>query len=415
MKKALKVSLSCVLLTLLISCGGGGSVKDDDGSGKGQSNRGQATGYAMIFDGDTALARDRATDDAKSKLVETILGSSISGKSVMENYVLVSNIVESKSYGLVKNIKTIKQWQEGEEYFVTIEGTVEEAAVADAIQDALERYGKPKFMVLVDETISIEGGKEKNTPGMTVTELTIMNIMGNSGFDFVDAEMTQELMKKEKAKMTKAVSGKISDDVQDLLLDSAGAEVIIFGSVTVTDQTDAIKDISKNMKSKQANINLKAVDVYTGKVIATAVENAPAIHIDEKTAAKDAIQKCLSKSKILGKKDDDDKYQPGDFMKTIINQFVKAANAREINVLITGLDAAQLKDFRDQLTNRVRGVSKVLEKGRDGKAARLEVYFAGKTTDFEEELRAKADKMGYDIDVVQSRPNKLIMTVKKNK
>lgn len=407
MKKVLKVSLSCILLAVLVSCGGGKAVKDSKTS---DPNRGRETGYATIFDNDTALARDRATDDAKSKLVRKILGESIKGQSIMENYELVSNIVEAKSFGLVKRVEVIKQGKSGEtEYFVTIEGTVEPAVVEDAIDDALERYGRPKFMVLVNE--SIEG--RKNAPGMTVTELTIMNIMGNSGFDFVDAAMTQELMKKERSKMQKAVSGKVSDDVQDLLLDDAGAEVIIFGSVVVTDQSSAMKQYSNNMKSKQANINLKAVDVYTGSIIATAVGNAASVHIDGNTAAKDAIQKCLGQSKLLGKNDDNDKFQAGAFMKTIIKKFVKAANSREIKIVIAGLSAAELKDFRDQVSNRIRGVQKVIERGRDGRAAKLEVRFAGKTNDFEEELSAKASAMGYEINITSSRPNKLIMTAKK--
>jgi hypothetical protein len=102
-------------------------------------------------------------------------------------------------------------------------------------------------------------------------------------------------------------------------------------------------------------------------------------------------------------------------MDTIIKKFVKAANAREIKVLIAGLAPAELKDFKDQISNRVRGVKQVIEKGRDGKAARLEVVFAGKTNDFEDELNAKASNMGYSISITSSRPNKLIMTAKKNK
>ena len=93
-----------------------------------------------------------------------------------------------------------------------------------------------------------------------------------------------------------------------------------------------------------------------------------------------------------------------------LNNFVQAANEREINVLIAGLSAYELRTFRDQVSNRVRGVSRVTEKGRDGKAARLEVIFAGKTGDFEQELTAKASNMGFEIDVKSSRPNKLIMT-----
>jgi len=412
MKKVFKVSLSCILLAVMVSCGGGKSVKDDKASGKGNPNRGQETGYATIFDNDTALARDRATDDAKRKLVIQILGESIRGQSIMENYELVSNIVEAKSYGLVKQIKVIKQGKSGDtEYFVTIEGTVEPGVVEDAIEDALERYGRPKFMVLVKETFN---GKD-NIPGFTETEMLVQEIMGNSGFQFVDAAMTQELMKKEKTKMQKAVSGSVSEDVQDLLLDDAGAEVIIVGTAETKAQGAAtLKSMgATEMKSRSAIIRIKAIDVYTGDILASTSKQAPGLHIEDETASKKAIEAALKQ--ILGKTDDEGKFAIGPFMNTIVKKLVKSANAREIKVLIAGLDANELRNFRDQVSNRIRGVSQVMEKGREGKAAKLEVLFAGKTPDFEQELTAKASAMGFEIDVKTSRPNKLIMTAKKIK
>lgn len=413
MKKGFVLALSLLLLTVFASCGGGKSVKDEGSSAKKQSiqNRGQETGYATIFDNDTALARDRATDDAKSKLVRKIIGETVSGTSVMENYELVANIVEAKSYGLVKDVQIIKKWQEGTEYFVTIEGTVEPSVVEDAIEDALNRYGRPKFMVLVKETFN---GRE-NMPGFTETEMLVQEIMGNSGFQFVDAAMTQELMKKDKAKMQKAVSGSVSEDVQDLLLDDAGAEVIIVGTAETKEQgTQTLKNMgATEMKSRSAIIRIKAIDVYTGDILASTSKQAPGLHIEDETASKKAIEAALKQ--ILGKTDEEGKFVPGQFMDTIVKKFVKAANAREIKLLIAGLDANELRTFRDQVSNRVRGVSQVMEKGREGKAAKLEVLFAGKTPDFEQELTAKAPNMGFEIDVKTSRPNKLIMTARKIK
>lgn len=417
MKKGMVLALSFILLTAFASCGGGKSVKDDSKSDSKKSkkeasaNRGQETGYATIFDNDTALARDRALDDAKSKLVVKILGETISGSSLMENFELVSNIVEAKSYGLVKNIDIIKKWQEGTEYFVTIEGTVEPSVVEDAVEDALNRYGRPKFMVLVKETFN---GKD-NMPGFTETEMLVQEIMGNTGFQFVDAAMTQELMRKDKAKMQKAVTGSVSEDVQDLLLEDAGAEVIIIGTAETKAQgSETLKNLgATEMKSRSAIIRIKAIDVYTGDILATTSKQAPGLHIEDETASKKAIEAALKQ--ILGKNDEEGKFQPAQFMDTIIRKFVKAANGREIKVIVAGLGAADLKDFRDQVTNRVRGVKQVTEKGRDGKAARLEVIFAGKTNDFEDELSAKAGNMGYEINVTSSRPNKLIMTAKKIK
>lgn len=406
MKKG--IILLMLFLFFVVSCGGGKNVKKDKEATN--PNRAQETGYATIFDNDIALARDRATDDAKSKLVRKVLGESISGRSIMEDYQLVSNIVEAQSYGLVKNPKIIKQWQDNTEYFVTLEGTVEPAVIQDAIADALNRYGRPKFMVLIVETFN---GKI-NTPGFTETEMLIQEIMGNSGFQFVDAAMTQELIKKEKAKMQKAVTGSVSEDVQDLLLDDAGAEVLILGTAETASQgTKTLKAFgATEMKSRSAIIRLRAIDAYTGAVLASTSKQAPGLHIEDATASKNAIEAALKQ--ILGKTNPDTgKFEPGQFMKTIVNKFVQAANTREINVLIAGLSADELRTFRDQVSIRIRGVSKVTEKGRDGKAAKLEIIFAGKTSDFEQELNAKAANMGFAIDVKSSRPNKLVMTAEK--
>ena len=238
MKKGLIIVFSLVLAMGAVSCGGGKQVKKKSKSEKTsvQTNRGQATGYATIFDDDTALARDRATDDAKSKLVRQVLGETIEGRSIMKNYELVANIVEAKSIGLVKHDQIIKQWKEGSEYFVTIEGTVEATAVEDAIADILNTYGRPKFMVLIQETF--EG--KKNMPGFTETEMVIQEVMGNSGFEFVDAAMTQQLMKNDRKSMNNAMAGRVGEQEQQLLLNDAGAEVIIIGTAETSDQSGAL-------------------------------------------------------------------------------------------------------------------------------------------------------------------------------
>ncbi len=410
MKKVLSLILFTLLVSFALSCGGGKNVKKD--SSHKNPNKGRATGYATIFDNDKSLARDRATDDAKSKLVRKVLGETVSGRSIMKNYELVANIVEAKSYGLVKNLEIIKQWQGGSEYYVTIEGVVEPSVVEDAIEDALNRYGHPKFMVLIKENFD----NKRNNPGFTETEMIVQEIMGNSGFEFVDANMIQELMKKDKRKMTKAASGKVSEDVQDLLLDDTGAEILIIGTAQTKAQgAKTLKSYGAgNMKSRSAIIRLKAIDLYTGRVLASISRNAPGLHIEAETASKKAIEAALKK--ILGGKDyDTGKFKAGPFMKKIVDKFVKAANNREIQVLITGLDRAELKDFKNKLQSRIRGVNKVVQRGRDGRAAKLDVYFAGKTNDFEDELSAKADKLGYDINIKTTRPNKLIMSAKSNK
>lgn len=400
------LAVALILSMGFVSCGGGGKTTRES-TPKGPSNRGTAQGYATIFDNDKSLARDRASDDAKSKLVRKVLGETIEGRSIMKDYELVANIVEAKSTGLVKNVNILESKQQGNEMFVTIEGTVEPAAVNDAIQAALENYGRPKFMVLIKETFD---GKS-NLPGFTETETIMQEVMGDSGFEFVDAAMTQQMMKRERARMQNAMAGKVNEDVQQLLLNSVGAEVLILGTAETKDQSGAIRSYAKNMKSKSAIIRIKALDVYTGRILATISRNAPGIHIESSTASKKAIENALKK--ILGKKNNDTgKFETGKFTNTIVAKFVKAASAREINILVSGLDYQGLTKFRNNVSQRIRGVSKVISKGQIGRAARIMVYFAGKTNDFTDELLAKAGNMGFEIDIKETFPNKIVMTVK---
>jgi len=411
MKRVLMIPVMLLTLALVVSCGGGKNVKNDNKPAS-DPNHGQATGYAAIYDGDTGLARDKATEDACRKLVEQILGNNVSYSAQVQDFQLVSSIVEASSTGMVKNRKVIKEGKEDAETFaVTIEGDVYPAAVGDLIRTTLENYGRPKFMVLLNETFE----KKQNTPGMTVSELSIMEIMGNSGFQFVDPATVLSLIQKDKADMQKAISGQVrgNEDVQSLLLDDVGAEVIIYGEVKTSDQSEAIKSLNKNMKSKQAIVNLKAVDVYTGDILATVSHNAPAIHIDNDTASKNAIQACLGSNRVLGKTNDEGKFEAGNFINQITRKFLESATRRPIQLRVAGLDQKEMIKFREFLLQRCRGIKKVEVKGQQGKETKLEVLFAGKTVDLTDEFANKADKSGFDVQIVKSYPNKIQLVAKK--
>jgi hypothetical protein len=416
MRKAI-VLLSCFMfLAGALSCGGGKNIKDekkseefslDEQQKKGGPMRGRAKGVAAIFDNDKALARDRALNDARNKLVEKVLGATISGSSVAENYELVKNIIEARSYGLVKNEKIVDEKSDSDMYTVEIEGTVEQAVVEDAIEDALNRYGKPKFMMLINETF--EG--KMNAPGFTETEILMQERMGAAGFQFVDVQTVQDLMKRQYGRMSKAMNGTVTEDVQNLLLNDVGAEVLIIGTAQTKDQSAVLRSYTANMKSKSAIVRLKAIDMYTGRILATTSKDAPGVHIQSDTASKRAIE-AVVKRVIGGKDEETGKSKPGPFMEEIVKQFVKSATHRQINVFISGLDYNGLKKFREEVSNRIRGVQQVLEKGRMGKAARVEIYFAGTTGEFIDELKAKADKLGFEFEIPDNFPNKVTIEAK---
>ncbi len=405
MHRKLTAIMVSIIFTAALSCGGGSgkNVKKDAGN----KMRGQATGYGTIYDNDTSLARDRAIDDAMNKLVKMVLGTTVEGRAVVEDYALVESIVEARSTGMVRNWKILKEGPEKGTFVVTLEGEVYPQAVNDTIEATLRNYGRPKFMVLINE--SIEG--KQDPPGYTIAELTIMDIMGNAGFEFVDAAVTRELMKKDKSEMEKAMAGNISGGVQNLLLDDIGAEVLITGTVRTSDQSDAIKSLSKNMKSKSAIVNLKAVNVYTGRILASTSANQPGAHIDSDTASKIAIQRCMQS--ILGKTDESGKFISGPFMNQITRKFLQSATRRMIMINIAGLNYDDLTKFRNQIEQRVRGVNKVYSRGQSGQYSKIEVEFAGKTTDLADELNAKANNLGFKIEIKETFPNRITMTASK--
>ncbi len=410
LKKSLAVIFSVLLVVSLSSCQK--KTGKAGGAAAGNDMVGEAEGYATIFDNDDALAKDRAIDDAMNKLVKMKLGTSVEGKSVVEDFALVESIVEAKSSGMVKNWSIVKQNKSEGTYFVTIKGEVYAAAVNAAIESTLKNYGRPRFMILIKE--KFEG--KNNMPGFTVTELSMMEIMDKAGFEFVDAKMTLELLKREKRKMKKAIDGKVGDDVQQLLLDGAGAEVIIIGTAKTMDQSGVMRKFgSADMKSKQAILNLKAIDVYTGRVLASTSANAPGIHIEPETASKMAIQNCLRK--ILGGPDDDEggKFKSGPFMNQITKKFLQSATGRMIMMNIAGLNFTDLTKFRNEVQNRIRGVKKIYTRGQSGKYSKIEVEFAGKTQDLAQELNSKAEKLGFAIEIKEQKPNKIMLTAKRTK
>lgn len=406
MKKNISIIFFITLAAILISCGGGSSKQTKSSSSSQNKMTGTMTGLAKIYDNDVALARDRAIDDAMNKLVKQKLGTTISGRSIVEDFALVESIVEARSTGMVKDWNIVNEWSQDGHYWVKINGTVYPKAVEDTIRQTIENYGRPRFMCLIKE--SFDG--KLNMPGLTVTELEMMNIMGDVGFEFVDAAMTQQLLQKERSKMQKAMNGQVSGDVQSLLLDDAGAEVIIIGEAKTTDQSAALAKYNTNMKSKSAIINLKAIDVYTGRILASVSAQAPGAHINPEAASRLAIKRALKKSNFLGTGD-----KTGDFINRISKKFLVSATRRVITLNISGLDYKDMKRFRDVLSQRVRGISKVYSRGTAGKYAKLEVQFAGKTTDLADELQGKAESLGFEIVIKETYPNRIMIEAKRIK
>ena len=410
-RKGLMLAASIILISGLLSCGGGSSgngsgtnvVGPDGGKLK---NRAKAKGVATIWNNDSALARDRALEDARNKVVEKVLGSNVFGETIVRDYEMVSMAIKSTSFGLVKDERILDEGTLGQNlYHITIEATVEKGVVEGAIQKAIERYGSPKLMVLVKESFL----NKRNAPGFTLTGIVIQEKFGDLNFDFVDPGVTKRLVRQKRAVMSRAMKGQIGRDVKDLLLMDNVADIVILGEVKTVDQSASIRKWTKTMFSHRAFVKLKAIDVYTGSVLSTGQARGTGVRINKEEASSLGIEAALST--LVGKKDKAGKFQAGPFLNRIIKRFTKAATARKISITVTGLDRKGLKTFRNALQQKIRGVSAVTSRGQKGRAANIEVSFAGKTDAFLDDLDEKAENLGFNVKIKSSFPNRATIRV----
>ncbi len=337
------------------------------------------TGVAAIRDGNMGLAKDEALKDAKRVAVQEVLGSMVSARSDVQNFQLVSQKVTSKTEGMIEKFDTISASAvSAAEYQVKIRAKVSTALISKTIEEAIAAQGKPRMMVLIDETV--EGRADGNKTAQSAIEGTF----SDQGFPMVDRETVEKLLTANKKKIAAALGGN-NAAAKELGVD-AGAEIVFVGS-------SRVKSAGRigEMTSMQADLNVRVIDVNTGKILTTALEHGAAPHINPDTGAVNAIKKATVKLS--------DKMVPQIMKRWDINR------ANTIALLVTGLDYQRLMVLRGEITEKVRGVKTINLKGSSGRAATLEVEFEGSSTDLADRLLSSG--LSIRIKMGEVKPNSL--------
>ncbi|HRP70540.1 MAG TPA: hypothetical protein PLY93_13510, partial [Turneriella sp.] len=174
----------------------------------------KATGVAAIRDGNMGLAKD-----AKRVAVQEVLGSMISARSEMQNFQLISQKVTSQSEGMIEKFEVLSASAvSAVEYQVKIRAKVSTALIDKTIEETVSAQGKPRMMVLIDETI--EGEADNNKTARSAIE----GEFSNQGFPMVDPDTVEKLIAKNKKKIAQALDGN-NTAATELGVD-AGAEII---------------------------------------------------------------------------------------------------------------------------------------------------------------------------------------------
>ncbi len=342
----------------------------------------ESRGEAAILDDDKAAARDKAIDDALRKAVETAVGTMISSETITENYQLISDRIYSKAEGYVRKYQITGEREEDGVIIVEVKAEVAVGAVSqdlDGLKTLLKRKNQPKVLLLIaEQNVGMDGpsywwGKSgRISMELKTVENSLMQVMGEKGFKFVDTEVLSG------KKTVHMPVSKLSDKQAKRIADLTDAQIVVVGQAVAKELGKTMPDSNTRMISARAVIKARVINTDNGRVICSADADAQGIQLDAKFAGDLALQKA---GKKLGE--------------VLIEKISKVwteevAGTNEIRMTISGVRSYKhLKDFMSVLRNRVRSVKDVRKREFSRGQAVLEVDLAGDADAMATELEAK--------------------------
>ncbi|MBL8033160.1 MAG: hypothetical protein JNJ69_05645 [Leptospiraceae bacterium] len=364
----------------------GGGCKSGNQKTVGADGWVEVTGVAAVQNGNLGLAKDEALKDAKRVAVQEVLGSIVSARTDVKNFQLVQQSVTSKTEGLIETFSILSAAATSDtEYQVRIKAKVSTALVTQAIEEVVSSQGKPRMMVIIDE--SFNGRSDSNKVAQTEIETQFIA----QGFPFVDRSTVERLVARNKRKIASALGGDNSA-ARSLGVD-AGAEIILVGTSRVK---EAGKISGTQMISVQADLNVRVIDINTGKILTAGQEHGAYPHINAESGAVEAVKKAVTPLR--------------DKLVTDIVKLWDINRGNTIALLITGVDYEKLMVLRSELIEKVRGVKAVNPKGSSGKAAKLEVEFEGSSFDLADRLLTSG--LSVKLKIGDVKPNSLDVSAK---
>ncbi len=360
-----------------------------------------AKGVGAIIGGDEAKARDDALDNALRAAVEQVVGTMVQSETLVKNYMLVEDNIYRQSRGYVQKYEIIGENRRGDNILeVTIRAVVKKGDLKsdlEAIGVLMARKGKPRLMVIVDE-------KNMGNPywgwsvDMNTSENAIMSVLMEKGFPFVDRAVAVHKIKKDA--VVAALNG--DEAAARMIATQAGAEILIIGKAFSKAASGSPAVLRQaGMVSCQATINLRAVRADDGSVLATAMKQAAAAHIDQLTGGTMALERAAkAAAEELGDK--------------IVARWQKDLSAGTM-VNLRLLDVASYSDlvkFKSLLPVMIRNVSKVYQRDFSNHTAELELEAKTTANKIAEEMALK-DFSPFVVEVINVTQNTITAKLSK--
>lgn len=359
----------------------------------------QAEGVAVILQGNLAMARDAAIEDALRKSVEQAVGTMIDSQTLVENFQLVSDRIYSQSRGYIKGYRITEEEKADPLFRVRVEASVATGYLKDdlsALRILLMRVHKPRMMILIEERNLGAHDQVQPWSDLSQVESVVIQKFLEKGFHFVDEGQVKRNISRDQAQLL--IEG--DEKGAKALATEYGAEVIILGKAAA--RPTSLKELKalnlSGMKSCQAQVMIKAFRADTGETLASATESAAAVHIDEMTAGNEALKKAGEKLAPL-----------------LIDQITQywgkeVGGTTLVQLLISGLTFRELTKFKEIIKGEIRGIKDLHQRSFEANVARIDVDLAGDVQNLADELSLR-DFGTFRVEVIGFAPHKIDLRV----
>ncbi len=358
----------------------------------------EATGDGNIIANDLAKARDDAINDALRNAVEQTVGMLISSETMTQNFMTIDDRIYSRSTGYIQRYSVISEGKENEfVYRVKIKAIVKKGMISDdlaAIGLLMQRKNLPRVMVLIQENnLSTKSGTVIDM-NLNTSETKLMDVMMEKGFRFVDMEAVK--LKIDKTSALAALSGDI--DAAKTIGLMFGAEIVILGKAVSSVATGMEQKLG-GMKSCQADITLRVIDVSNGEIIAVTSQHSAAVHIDELTGGNEAIKKA---AELAAK----------DIMDKILKRWQSDVSGSEkIEMIVYGFKTFNdVYTFKNEFSSYLRGIKGIYSHGFQGGNAVFTVECEGNSESMLLELTSKG-LPSFNVEIKEQAQGKVTIKV----
>ncbi len=244
--------------------------------------------------------------NAKRRILEKGLGELIEGGSQTIDGQLKERITNSSTEGFVTEFSILGNLRKnGNLLEGNARGKVNRKAVQGALKERYKELGKPKFLIVIDETIL---GKSDFGSSISVNAIVKKFVE----FDFLDRNQWIRILEKEN---TKSLGIYGNQSLEERAVSTAAemeAQILFLGQVKVTNVGDIE---NSDLKSYQAVFRFKIFDVNTARIIAADNTNGASLHLNPETGSQEAIRKAVEKAypKILDQIST--KWKPGNLIR----------------------------------------------------------------------------------------------------